>query len=100
VENFASGGKVASDVHYSNWLATAASPGTSNATAATEPVSGGMMYSRQISISRPSDDYQLQIEIKKLTINETISSERFVLAQPSGTKLIHPDENTTEAPKP
>src|ERR1700689_610857 len=33
VENFASGGKVASDVHYSNWLATAASPRTSNATA-------------------------------------------------------------------
>jgi outer membrane lipoprotein-sorting protein len=100
VENFASGGRVASDVHYSNWLATAASPATSNATAATEPASGVMMYPRQISISRPSDDYQLQIEIKKLTVNEPISAERFVLAQPPGTKLIHSDENTPEAPKP
>ena len=100
VENFASGGKVASDVHYSNWLASAALPGTSNMAAAAEPAGGGMMYPRQIAISRPSDDYQLQIEIKKLTINETISAERFVLAQPPGTKLIHPDENTTEAPKP
>jgi outer membrane lipoprotein-sorting protein len=100
VENFASGGKVDSDVHYSNWLVTAASPSTSNATVATEPASGGMMYPRQISISRPSDDYQLQIEIKKLAINEPISAERFVLAQPPGTKLIHPDENSTEAPKP
>ena len=92
VENFASGGKVASDVHYSNWLSTAA-PSAESATT-TIP------YPRQISISRPSDDYQLQIEIKKLTINEPISAERFVLAQPPGTKLIHPDENTTEAPKP
>jgi len=99
-ENFVAGGKVASDVHYSNWLPPAASPGASNTTAATEPAGGGMMYPRQISISRPSDDYQLQIEIKKLTINEPISAERFVLAQPPGTKLIHPDENTTEAPKP
>jgi outer membrane lipoprotein-sorting protein len=98
-ENFASGGKVASGVHYSNWLVTAASPSTSNATLATEPASG-MMYPRQISISRPGDDYQLQIEIKKLAMNEPISAERFVLAQPPGTKLIHPDENSTEAPKP
>jgi len=97
VENFASDGKVASDVHYSNWLVTAASPSTSNAAVAT---SGAMMYPRQISISRPSDDYQLQIEIKKLAINEPISAERFVLAQPPGTELIHPDENTTEVPKP
>jgi outer membrane lipoprotein-sorting protein len=100
VENFVSGGKVASDVHYSHWLVTAASPSISNATVATEPAGGEMMYPRQITISRPSDDYQLQIEIKKLAINEPISAERFVLAQPPGTKLIHPDENSAEAPKP
>jgi len=100
VENLAPDGKVASDVHYSNWLVTAASPGASNPTAATEPAGGGIMYPRQISISRPSDDYQLQIEIKKLAINESVSADRFVLAQPPGTKLIHPDENPTEPPKP
>jgi outer membrane lipoprotein-sorting protein len=63
-------------------------------------IGDGHAHPRQIAISRPSDDYQLQIEIKKLTINEPISAERFVLAQPPGTKLIHPDESTTEAPKP
>jgi outer membrane lipoprotein-sorting protein len=100
VENFASGGKVASDVHYSNWLATAApsSPGTATASAAS--AGGEMMYPRQISISRPSDDYQLEIQIKKLTINEPISADHFVLKQPPGTKLIHPDENAKEPQKP
>jgi len=101
VENFASGGKVASDVHYSNWLSTAASSNAPQTPATSaESAAATLTYPRQIAISRPSDDYQLQIEIKKLTINEPISAERFVLAQPSGTKLIHPDENATEAPKP
>jgi outer membrane lipoprotein-sorting protein len=103
VENFASGGKVASDVHYSNWLSTATpsnGPQAPSSATSAESAMATLTYPRQIAISRPSDDYQLQIEIKKLTINEPISAERFVLAQPPGTKLIHPDENTTEAPKP
>ena len=101
VENFASGGKVASDVHYSNWLSTAASSNAPQMPATSaESAMATLTYPRQIAISRPSDDYQLQIEIKKLAINEPISAERFVLAQPPGTKLIHPDENTPEAPKP
>jgi outer membrane lipoprotein-sorting protein len=103
VENFASGGKVASDVHYSNWLSVAAPPNSGQA-ASTATSAGSAMatiaYPRQIAISRPSDDYQLQIEIKKLTVNEAIPGDRFVLAQPPGTKLIHPDETTPEAPKP
>ena len=103
VENFTSGGKVASDVHYSNWLPTAApsnsAPAGSTAYSA-DSATTAIAYPHQIAISRPSDDYQLQIDIKKLTVNEPISADRFVLAQPAGTKLIHPDENTREAPKP
>ena len=103
VENFASGGKVDSDVHYSNWLPITA---PSNSTPAgltansADSATTAIAYPHQIAISRPSDDYQLQIDIKKLTVNEPISADRFVLAQPAGTKLIHPDENPTEAPKP
>jgi outer membrane lipoprotein-sorting protein len=102
VENFASGGKVTSDVRYSNWLATAEppSPAAGAAAASTAAAGSAMMYPRQVSISRPSDDYQLQIEIKKLTINEPISADHFVLKQPPGTKLIHPDEDAKEPQKP
>jgi hypothetical protein len=99
VENFAYGGKVASDVHYSNWLATTTPSDTAAPPTAT-PAANGIMYPRHIAISRPSDDYQLAIEIKKLTINEPIAADRFVLNQPPGTKLIHPDEDAKEPQKP
>jgi outer membrane lipoprotein-sorting protein len=103
VENFTSGGKVISDVHFSNWLPIAApsnsTPAGSTANSA-DSATTAIAYAHQIAISRPSDDYQLQIEIKKLTINESIPADRFVLVQPPGTKLIHPDESTPEAPNP
>ena len=97
LENFASGGKVASDVHYSNWLATSE---PSNPAGGTATTAGNGMYPHEISISRPGDDYQLQLEIKKLTINEPIAADRFVLKQPPGTKLVHPDEDAKEPHKP
>ena len=76
IENFASGGKVASDVAYAIWQTTAAAS-----------------YPWQINVTRPSDDYQLQITIKKLTVNETIAPDRFSLPQPPGTDLVNLGEN-------
>ena len=76
IENFGPGGKVASDVGYGNWQATAATS-----------------YPWQINVTRPSDDYQLQITIKKLTVNEPIAADRFSLPQPPGTDLINLGEN-------
>ena len=99
VENFASGGKVVSDVHYSNWLSVAAMPNASQASTTATSADSAMAtltYPHEIAISRPSDDYQLQINVKKLTVNEPIAADRFVLKQPQGTKLIHPDEDAKE----
>ena len=76
IENFASGGKVASDVAYSNWQTTANSS-----------------YPWQINVTRPSDDYQLQITVKKLTVNEPIAPDRFSLPQPPGTDLVNLGED-------
>jgi hypothetical protein len=76
IENFAPGGKAASDVAYSNWQATATSS-----------------YPWQINVTRPSDDYQLQITVKKLTVNEPIAPDRFSLPQPPGTDLVNLGEN-------
>jgi len=77
IENFGPGGKVASDVAYANWQTTAATS-----------------YPWQINVTRPSDDYQLQITLKKLTVNEPIAPDRFSLPQPPGTDLVNPGENT------
>jgi outer membrane lipoprotein-sorting protein len=103
VENFASGGKVVSDVHYSNWLSVASPPNASqasNTATSAESAMATLTYPHEIAISRPGDDYQLQIDVKKLTVNEPIAADRFVLKQPPGTKLIHPDEDAKELQKP
>jgi hypothetical protein len=78
-ESFGSGGKVASDVAYANWQPT-----------------GAQSYPWQINVTRPNDDYQLQITIKKLTVNEPIAPDRFALPQPPGTDLVHVGENTSD----
>jgi outer membrane lipoprotein-sorting protein len=77
IENFGSAGRVASDVAYANWQAT-----------------GATSYPWQINVTRPSDDYQLQITIKKLTVNEPIAADRFSLPQPPGTDLVRLGDKT------
>jgi outer membrane lipoprotein-sorting protein len=77
METFGPGGKVNSDVRYSDWQAT-----------------GAENYPRQITLTRPGNDYQLGIAINKLTLNETIGADRFVLEQPAGTELVRVGEET------
>jgi hypothetical protein len=72
-------GKVTSDTHCAGW-----------------DMFGAFMYPRQITLSRPDDDYALQIEIKKLSVNEPIAADRFVLRQPPGTQLVHVGEDLKE----
>ena len=36
----------------------------------------------------PHDDYKLEIRVKKVTLNEPISDDRFHLEQPPGTELV------------
>jgi outer membrane lipoprotein-sorting protein len=86
IENFGAAGKVASDVTYGNWQ-----------------TSDDLIYPWDIAVTRPGDDYQLQIVIKKLTLNEPVAPDRFALPQPSGTKLVRvgdeSEKSTGETPK-
>jgi outer membrane lipoprotein-sorting protein len=71
VETFAAGGKLEADIHYGEW----------------QPF-GEIRFPREIALARPHDDYTLNLSIKKLTLNEEISADRFRLEQPPGTELI------------
>lgn len=82
VETFGPGGKVNSDVRYSDW----------------QPA-GSSTYAHQIALTRPGNDYELQIGINKLTVNEPIAAERFVLQQPPGAELVTVGEEAKE-PQP
>jgi outer membrane lipoprotein-sorting protein len=81
VQIFGVGGKLESDITYSDWEPTASTPGA--------PPTDQTIFARDIHIWRPQDDYKLEIKILKVSLNETISPDRFVLTEPPGTDLIH-----------
>jgi outer membrane lipoprotein-sorting protein len=81
-DDYGPGGKLVSDVRYSGW-----------------DTFGEARYARQITFRRPGDDYQLQIGIKKLTVNEPVGADRFVLVQPPGTELVDVGKESEE-PQP
>lgn len=80
VQTYDPGGKLGSDVSYSGW-----------------GVFGTVSYARQISLSRPGNDYKLQIGVKKVTFNETVPAEKFILQQPPGTELVNAGKESEEA---
>jgi hypothetical protein len=83
IETYESGGKIGSDIHYSNW-----------------DTFGTVKYPREISLARPAEDYKLEIGITKLTVNEVIAADRFVLHQPPGVEVVNAgDESQGEKPQ-
>jgi outer membrane lipoprotein-sorting protein len=87
VQLFGGAGRLDSDIQYSDWQPVA--PAADEVETAA---SSGMSYPRDIHIWRPQDDYKLEIRISKLMLNEPISADRFALAQPDGTDLVHVGE--------
>lgn len=71
LEAYGPEGRLDSDVRYANWQAA-----------------GDLQYPRTIRIIRPHEDYQLEVHILKLELNETISADRFQLPQPPGSELV------------
>jgi outer membrane lipoprotein-sorting protein len=55
-----------------------------------------MAFPRVIQIDRPHDDYRLDLQVTKLTLNEDIPAERFKLEQPAGSELIRVGEDAQE----
>ncbi len=80
VTTYDAGGKVASDMRYAQWDA-----------------SGTVKYAHRIVLARPENDYTLEIGITKVTFNEDIPNDRFVLKQPAGVEVIHMGDDSAEA---
>jgi outer membrane lipoprotein-sorting protein len=105
IQVYGQGGRVVSDVQLSDWqsvagpatgapVAATSAPGSVAApAAATAAAETEISYPRQILLRRPQDDYQLEMKITKIAVNETIAASRFELAQPAGTELIRLGEN-------
>ncbi|HEY6444195.1 MAG TPA: hypothetical protein VIY66_12735 [Candidatus Acidoferrales bacterium] len=77
LQTYDAGGKIASDVRYTGW-----------------DVFDSVNYPRQIGLSRPANDYALQIGITKATFNEPLPDDRFVLRKPPGAELVNVGESS------
>lgn len=83
-QTYDAGGKIGSEIAYSGW-----------------DTFGTVRYPRQVGLTRPGNDYKLQIGITKATFNETITADRFELKQAEGEELVKvgedaPDMKTAE----
>src|SRR5712664_4468944 len=96
--NFGPKGVLLSDVHLADWQPADSAAGTGSSGAAT-PSSGAALFARTIRIDRPHDDYKLDLQVTKVTMNAEIPAERFKLEQPAGSELV-PVGEPTESKKP
>lgn len=78
-------GILLSDVRFSDWQPV---DGAAAQSATTTPSNGSPLFPRSIRISRPHDDYQLDLQVTKITLNEGITADRFKLEQPEGSELV------------
>lgn len=95
LQTFGPKGILLSDVYVSDWqplLGDQEHPASSTAP-------GVNAFPRQIRIERPHDDYRLDLQIVKLTLNEDLPPERFKLEQPAGSELVRVGETAEEKPR-
>jgi outer membrane lipoprotein-sorting protein len=94
LQTFGPKGILLSDIHVSDWQPVV---GDQEHPAASMP-SVVSAFPRQIRIERPHDDYRLDLQIIKLTLNEDLPPERFKLDQPAGTELVRVADTAEEKP--
>ncbi len=54
----------------------------------------GLMFPSVINIWRPQEEYTVTLTIEKMTINQPLSNDQFVLNQPPGSQLVQLDSAT------
>jgi hypothetical protein len=89
MQTFGPKGTLLSDVRLANWLPLDTAAGQTT----TAPSSNSTAsFPRTIRIERPQDDYKLDLQVTKISMNEEIPAERFKLEQPAGSELIRVGE--------
>ncbi len=53
----------------------------------------GVNFPSVTQIWRPQEEYRISLIIEKLTLNQPISDDQFVLQQPAGSQLVNVDKN-------
>lgn len=98
LQSYGPKGALLSDSHFSDWK-----PLLGDQEHVGAAPSGVASFPMEIRIERPHDDYQLELAITKLMLNQEISPDRFALEQPTGTELVNvgdEDKQPAKEPKP
>src|SRR5712671_5460178 len=95
LQTFGPKGALLSDVHVSDWQPLI----SGQETPASATPSAVNAFPRLLRIDRPHDDYRLDLQIIKLSINEDLPLERFKLEQPPGTDLVRVGDTAEEKPR-
>jgi hypothetical protein len=102
LQTYGSKGALLSDVRLSDWQPLAADStagGAQSAAPASTDVTGGVTaFPRLIRIDRPHDDYRLDLQITKISLNQDIPADRFKLDQPAGSELVKVGEAADSRP--
>jgi outer membrane lipoprotein-sorting protein len=96
MQTFGPKGLLLSDVRLADWQPLDGAAGQS---APAAPSSVAASFPRAIRIDRPHDDYKLDLQVTKVTLNDEIPAERFKLEQPAGAELTRVGE-TPETKQP
>jgi hypothetical protein len=95
LQTFGPKGALLSDVHFSDWRPLV----SDQETPASATPSAVTAFPRLLRIDRPHDDYRLDLQIIKLSLNEDLPLERFKLEQPAGSDLVRVGETADEKPR-
>ena len=95
LQTFGPKGALLSDVHFSDWQPLV----SDQETPASATPSAVTAFPRLLRIDRPHDDYRLDLQIIKLSLNEDLPLERFKLEQPAGSDLVRVGETAEEKPR-
>jgi len=85
MQTFGPKGVLLSDIRLADWLPLDSAAGQS---APATPSNFALSFPRAIRIERPHDDYKLDLQVTKVSMNEEIPVERFKLEQPAGSELV------------
>ena len=94
IQRYGPKGVLVSDSHFSDWQ-----PLIGDQEEVAVAASGVTSFPREIRIERPHDDYQLELAITKLMLNQEIPPDRFALEQPAGSELVNVGEEDKQPPK-
>jgi hypothetical protein len=97
LQSFGPKGSLLSDVRLGDWQQVDVPAGQA------APSNGANTFPRAIRILRPHDDYLLDLQILKITLNEDIPADRFKLEPPAGSELVkvgETDDQLSQGAKP